>query len=246
MERPAETIVVPDTRHGVRILPTWDEQHAIDLYAEGHSHREIEADTAMSVSQQKHLILDRQVPLYDIRMAHAESPAPAERTRNCWPGSGRRMRAWTPSRTRGWRRPRRTWPRGRGGARHGSGRQSHAGATRRDLGRDVRRGGARRICWRRSATPSRAICLSEQSPPRRRAPGSRARDRQVARAEHPDRQADVGRAARRSTPIQREASIDGDRQIRIADGMLARRHRTSRATTARTAAEHPGRCTVTV
>jgi hypothetical protein len=74
MERPAETIVVPDTRHGVRILPTWDEQHAIDLYAEGHSHREIEADTAMSVPQQKHLILDRQVPLYDIRMAHANRP----------------------------------------------------------------------------------------------------------------------------------------------------------------------------
>jgi hypothetical protein len=50
------------------------EAWVIDLYAEGHSHRAIEADTAMSVSQQKHLILDRQVPLYDIRMAHANRP----------------------------------------------------------------------------------------------------------------------------------------------------------------------------
>lgn len=74
MERPTGTIVVPDTRHGVRILPTWDEQHVIDLYAEGHSHRVIEVDTAMSVSQQKHLIFDRQVPLYDICMAHGNRP----------------------------------------------------------------------------------------------------------------------------------------------------------------------------
>jgi hypothetical protein len=65
IERPTETLVVPDTRRGVRILPTWEEQHVIDLYAEGHSHRAIEVDTEMSVSQQKHLILDRQVPLYD-------------------------------------------------------------------------------------------------------------------------------------------------------------------------------------
>jgi hypothetical protein len=74
MERPTETIVVPDNRRGVRILPTWEEQHAIDLYAEGHSHRVIEVDTEISVSQQKHLILDRQVPLYDFRTAHPNRP----------------------------------------------------------------------------------------------------------------------------------------------------------------------------
>jgi hypothetical protein len=30
LERPTETLVVPDTRRGVRILPTWEEQHVID------------------------------------------------------------------------------------------------------------------------------------------------------------------------------------------------------------------------
>ncbi len=57
------TPVTPDDRHGERILPAWDEQWIVDLYAEGYSHRYIERETGVAISTQKHLIARRGIPL---------------------------------------------------------------------------------------------------------------------------------------------------------------------------------------